>query len=479
VDAPGHEPKSPITVLAGALVVSVDAQRRIFPDGAVAFDGDGWIVATGPTGAVLQEIDGRSDPGPCEVHTVDCRRQVLVPGFVDAHVHLGEHLLRGLVPDGAGPTEWLPNWLLPAYAALTPGDERLAAELAMAEMLLGGTTTVGEAGTLLEWEPVAEAADDWGIRAQLGRWTWDLPDRPARMAQTTSSALRSAHQLLDGVGALGKPLLSRAVTLLGLETCSPDLMREAAALAGAYGVPLVTMHASVAPEHGGLPMSAHRLEELGWLTAHTKLVHAVYVTTRDIEMMAGSGVSVVHCPTAGLRHAKGIGRHGRFADMLAAGMAVGLGGDSANGSNHLRMTDLMWLASALPKDAKMACDVGAPEEALEMATRHGARCLGQEQLIGSLEVGKQADVVAFSTDHPEWHPPLHPIQNLVLASGARSIVSVWVAGKQLVRDGALVGHDMTELLDRADAASAALVERSGLSVPWRWPVTVDGGQRPS
>ena len=140
------------------------------------------------------------------------------------------------------------------------------------------------------------------------------------------------------------------------------------------------------------------------------------------------------------------------------------------------MNDMMWLASALPKDGRMQTDVGAPETALEMATRHGARCLGLQDSVGSLEVGKQADIVAFSTDRPEWHPMLHPVQNLVLSAGAGSVKSVWVAGRQLVANGSLLHHDVAELLDRADDASRALIARSGLAVSSDWPLIFPPGR---
>lgn len=485
-----------VTILEGGLVMTMDAERRMIEGGAVAFDESGRILAVGPLEEVRQALGGigeedarghrrRTQDRPSQnqpvstkesskrsdvnLQSVDCRRCVLLPGFVDAHVHLGEHVMRGLVPDDAPPSEWLPKWLLPAYAALSGEDESLSAQLAFAEALLSGTTTVAEAGTLLEWEPVARAAIACGIRAQLGRWTWDLPDVPPRMRRTTKQAVEGLEELLSGVARLAEPRISGAVTLLGMGTASEELMREAAGLSGSLDVPLATMHASIPREHCGAPMPIRQLGELGWITERTKLVHSVYVESDEIGLLADGGVSVVHCPSAALRHAKGLGRYGRFFEMLEAGIPVGLGGDSANGSNHLRMNELMWLASALPKDALMQTNVGEPETALEMATVHGARCLGLHEEIGSLEVGKRADIVAFSMEHPEWHPMLHPVQNLVLSVGASSVESVWVDGKQLVSRGSLLSVDLVELLSRVEEASRSLLSRTGLQVTTKWP----------
>ncbi len=451
------------TVLAGATILTVDPGRRIFDDGYVAFDETGTIVALGSR---------RDMPayGETDVEAIDARGSVIVPGFVDAHAHLGESVMRGLVPDDAAPQAWLAEWLLPAYAALEPEDERIACDLAFAELLLTGTTTVCEAGTLLAWEAAADAAGACGIRAQLGRWTWDLPPRPERMHfATAGAALEAATALIDGVRARENPRLSAALMLLGIGTASETLLRDAPAVAAERDVPLAMMFASVAAEHGGAALHVDELEALGWLTPRTKLVHTVYIEPADVPKLRAGGVSVVHCPSAALRHVKGIHRYGLFPEMLAAGTPVALGGDSANGSNHLNMLRLMYLAATLYKDFRMDVTMIPPETALEMATIHGATALGLADRVGSLEVGKRADFVVFSTEHPEWRPRLHPVQNLVLGASDRSIASVWVDGRKLVENGRLLTLDIASVCGRADAAAERLLERTGLRVPSVWP----------
>ena len=457
------DPQPTTTALAHALVLTVDHERTILLDGAVIFDERGKILDVGPSAEVIPGL-------PPDAEVVDCRGRVITPGFVDAHAHLGEHLMRGLVPDDAKPDEWLRDWLLPAYAALTPEEEHLSCELAIAEMLLTGTTTFAEAGTLLEWEPAADAVERMGIRGQLGRWTWDLPSAPERMRQTTAGAIDSVVELLDGVATSNCSRLESAVILLGMGTASDELLREAAALATERGLPLAMMYASVAPEHGGKTLPASALADAGWLSPRTKLTHAVYVSDEDVRLLAERDVRVAHCPTAALRHAKGISRFGRVPEMLAAGMAVGLGGDSANGSNHLDMLRLANLAATLYKDFRMDPTLIPPETALEMATVHGARCLGLDQKVGSIEPGKCADLVVFSTEHPEWRPLLHPVQNLILSATDRSIESVWVDGRKVVEDGRLLTVDLPSVLDRADGAARGLLRRVDLEAPWAWPV---------
>lgn len=450
------------TALAHGLVLTLDRERTIVRDGTVAFDGDGKLVAVGPTEETLAALPSGTD-------VIDCSGRVLTPGFVDAHVHLGEELLRGLVPDDAPPNEWLPRWLLPAYAALTPADERLSAELGIAQLLLTGTTTFCEAGTLLDWQAAAAAVEQTGIRGQLGRWTWDLPPSPAPMRQTADAALAANEELVSGVRAAGCSRLTGAVILLGMGTASLELVAGAAELAERLDVPLAMMYASLAPEHGGIVSPLAELGERGWLAPRTKLTHAVYVSRDDVAALAGTGVSVAHCPTAALRHVKGIHRYGLVPEMLELGVPVALGGDSANGSNHLDMLRLMYLAATLYKDFRMDPALVPPETALEMATLHGARALGLSDEIGSLEPGKRADIVVFSTEHPEWRPVLHPVQNLVLSATDRSIESVWVDGRKLVERGRLLTIDLPRLLERVDVATAALLERAGLRPEWAWP----------
>ena len=451
------------TVLTGATILTVDPQRRIFDDGFLAFDDAGAITAIGS----CRDLPQRWEPGTA---TIDAHQCVIVPGFVDAHAHLGESVMRGLVPDDADPRAWLPDWLVPAYAALDDDDERTACDLSFAELLLTGTTTVAEAGTLLAWETAADAADACGIRAQLGRWTWDRPAKPERMFFAgPGDALAAALDVIDGVRARANPRVTAALVLLGIGTASPELLAAAPPLAADRDVPLAMMYASVAPEHGGAPFPVADLASLGWLVPRTKLVHTVYIEPADVAVLADAGVSVVHCPSAALRHVKGIHRYGLFPEMLAAGMPVALGGDSANGSNHLNMLTLMYLAATLYKDFRMDTTMIPPETALEMATIHGARALGLAGQVGSLEVGKRADFVVFSSEHPEWRPLLHPVQNLVLGASDRSIASVWVDGRKVVEGGRLLTMNVTDVCERADAAAQRILERTGLRVPSLWP----------
>ena len=150
------------------------------------------------------------------------------------------------------------------------------------------------------------------------------------------------------------------------------------------------------------------LDDWGVLGPRTKLAHMVHVDLDDIALLAQRDVKISHCPSAALKHVKGLFAHGRFAEMLEAGVTVSLGGDSANGSNHFDMLRLMYLAGLVPKDAHLDPAVMPPERVLEMATLHGARALGLGDEIGSLEPRKRADLVIFDLDRPSGGPSSTP-----------------------------------------------------------------------
>ena len=445
-----------------AVVVTMDPTRRIFLDGSVLIDGEciaqvGRAADVRPPRAVERVIDGRG--------------HLLLPGFIDTHVHLSEHLSRGLIPDEVPVDRYVPDWYVPLYAAITPEEEAAAAQLACLEMLRTGTTTFCEAGTLFDVPAVAQAVDAVGLRAVLGRWTWDLASGPGRMAQSTDEALRLAEAAILDVKQRGSPRVSAWPLLIGFGTCSEALIRGAHTLAERHGTGWGMMQFASHPSRktaDTLPLAT--LDAWGVLGPRTKLTHMVHVSADDIALLARRDVKISHCPSAALKHVKGLSAHGRFAEMLDAGVSVSLGGDSANGSNHFDMLRLMYLAALVPKDARLDPAVMPPERVLEMATLHGARALGLENEIGSLEPGKRADMVIFDLDLPEWRPLIDPVSTLVYSASAASVRTVVVDGRVLLDDRRVTTVDERETLDRAERLAGPYLARAGLTARPKWPV---------
>lgn len=341
--------------------------------------------------------------------------------------------------------------------------------LAFIEMIRTGTTTFCEAGTLFNVESVVQAAQDIGTRGIVGRWTWDLPQKPDRMRQTTEEALKQSEALLSRLNRDPNRKVSAWPILLGIGAVSDDLMKEAKHLADIYGVGLSMMHFATDPATGTKDIvPIPHLEALGILDQNLKLVHMVYVNERDIELLQRYNVKIVHCPTAALRHIKGISRYGRFPEMLDRGICVALGGDSGNGSNHFNMCRIMYLAATLYKDIRMDVTQIPAEKALEMGTLHGARALLMEDQVGSIEVGKKADLVLFDTHHIEWQPLLHPVNNLIYSVSGHSVDTVFIDGDIVLEKGRFTKINEEEIYKRVDHLAKDLIKRSGLQVEMKW-----------
>jgi 5-methylthioadenosine/S-adenosylhomocysteine deaminase len=441
-------------------IITVDATRRIFTDGSILID-RGEVLDVGPARDV-------SPPRPPD-RVIDARNLVVAPGFVDTHVHLSEHLNRGLLLDDIPVDRYLPDWLIPLYSVMTAEDEQHAALLAGIEMIRTGTTTFCEAGTLFDVPAVAEAIERLGMRAILGRWTWDLETGPDRMRQTTEEALRANEQMLDAVNR--RDGLVRAwPLLLGFGTCSEALIRGAHALADRFGVGWGMMHLASHPSRrtrDRLPLAT--LDGWGVLGPRTKLSHMVYLDDADIARLARRSVKVSHCPTAGLKHIKGLAAHARVPEMIAGGVCVSLGGDSGNGSNHFDMLRMMYLVANLYKDARLDVGVMPPETVMEMATRRGAESLLMERQIGSIEPGKRADLVFYDRDAPEWRPLLNPLNNLVYAATGSSVRSVMIDGRLVLDEGRITTVDERAVYERVEVLARRQVERAGLRIESRWP----------
>jgi cytosine/adenosine deaminase-related metal-dependent hydrolase len=173
----------------------------------------------------------------------------------------------------------------------------------------------------------------------------------------------------------------------------------------------------------------------------------VYLDDADIGRLVRRGVKISHCPTAGLKHTKGLAAHARVPEMIREGVCVSLGGDSGNGSNHFDMLRMMYLVANIYKDARLDVRVMPPETVLEMATIRGAEALLMEREIGSLEPGKRADLVCFDRDQPEWRPLLNPLNNLVYAASGSSVRSVMIDGRLVLDDGRLTTVDERAIYD--------------------------------
>jgi cytosine/adenosine deaminase-related metal-dependent hydrolase len=257
--------------------------------------------------------------------------------------------------------------------------------------------------------------------------------------------------------------------------CSDELVRAAKGLADRHRVGL-TLHQANRPgtvamyqeQHGMRPVEY--LEKLGALGPNVLLAHVIDLDDREIDAIARTGTKTVMVPTAALKMGSRMTRTAKLPEMVARGICVSLGTDAGNNSNLLETLRAMYLVTVLYKDARGSTDVVPAELAVELATLHGARALGLEGEIGSLEVGKRADLVLFDTRRPEWRALFNPVNTLVYGADGRSVHTVVVDGRVVVDNHRATFVDEDELIDRVQALGQRLLERTGIGFAPRWPV---------
>lgn len=452
------------TLITGTTVITVDAERRVIGDGAVAIAGD-RIVAVGKSAEVAAQVEARE--------VIDGSRFVLTPGFINAHVHVTEVLIRGFLPEVLPFDEEIGRWVIPLFEAHTAAEQILGTKLAIAAMLRSGTTTFLEAGTVIAFDEVMEAIGDIGIRGRTGRWTMDRAFDPAAdQIALTESAVAALAADIANYPQDGR-LIATWPNLIGHNTGSDALWQQASALAKATGTGVSAHMSPVADDpnwylaNTGQRPVAH-LNALGVLGPHLNLVHMVHVDAAEVALVAASGTNVTHCPGAAIRTALGTTGHGLFPEMAKAGVNLMLGTDGADNHDMMRVMTLM---AGLFKDAREDREIFPATQVLEMATINGAKGLGMSAEIGSIEVGKKADIVAHDTFRPEWQPVNEPVRQLIWSADGRGVHSVWVDGRRVVADYRCTTIDEEALYVEAKAAAAAVLHRSGLPLRTLWPVS--------
>jgi 5-methylthioadenosine/S-adenosylhomocysteine deaminase len=455
------------TMITHATLVTMNPSREIITDGALALRGQ-HIAGVGKTAEVEAQFDASE--------TIDASRFVVTPGLINTHIHVtGEPLTKGFVPDDTDFQENVFVWLIPMYATYNEEDERISSQMAAAEMLRSGTTTILEAGTSRFTGAIVDGLTEIGIRARVGRWTWDLPSEPEVFRQTTDEAIAGLEQVVSAYRSVADGRIKAWTSLIGHTTCSDSLWKAAKEIADKNGTGM-TFHMSPAaldPE-GFLERYGHRpmehLAELGVLDDNVVIAHGIHVNDQEVKLLAQFNTTIAHCPTAALKEGYGATSAGMFPEMDEAGVNVALGTDGANSANHYDLLRTAYLVAGIYKDARRNPKLYTAERCLEMATLAGAQGLSALDEIGSLEVGKKADLVLHETNRPEWRPLINVAAQLVWSADGRSVHSVFVDGRRVVDDYHLTTIDEERLFDDAQRAGEAIIERVGLPLKIRWPV---------
>ena len=451
-----------------AWIVTMDAERRIYCDGAIAIVGD-RIHAVGRDADVAQVVAARE--------TIDGSRFVVTPGFINCHVHVtGEPITRGYVSDDTGWQANVFDWLIPTYQAQTPADERLSATFAAIEMLRTGTTTFVEAGTILDLDAVHDGLAATGIRGRFGPWVQDRAFAPGEdQATMTAEAIARMEAAMARYPGATDGLLAAWPCLVGHVTATDDLWRAATALARDHGAG-VTAHMSPDPADPEFYLAStgrrpvHHLAELGALGPHLSLTHAVHLDAAEVDLLAETGANITHCPMTAMKGGYGASSAGRFPEMAEAGVNIQLGTDGNNNGNCADMMRAMFAAAGLFRDARRDTNLFSAARVLECATVNGARGAQLAHMVGSLQPGMKADFVLHDRDRPEWVPLLNVVNQLVWSADGRGVHSVWVDGRRVVSDYRSTLVDEAELFAAIERAAPALIARAGRTVPCVWPV---------
>jgi cytosine/adenosine deaminase-related metal-dependent hydrolase len=458
-------PASVDLLVLGAVVITMDDDRRVLRDGAVAIR-DGVIVAVDSR----EELAAGHRPG----RTVGGPGFVITPGFIDAHVHLSHHLGRGMIPDDWPEDREHEHWL-PYWTSMTPDDAYRSAQLACLEMLRNGTTAYADMSGRHGIEARVRATTEIGIRGALTEICWDIPPHPSVAIGDTDTCLAVLDRLVADHPRSPGALAWGAVTLSGMGKASDALLVGAHAIARRSGLQMA-MHQSFGPqdtaafrERAGLDAVAH-LERLGVLGPALTLVHMIHVTDEEVGLLAATGTNVVHCPGASVRTAMGVSRVGRFPEMLQAGVPLALGSDSGNYSDFFDIGRQAYLAATIHREARGVMPTISAYDALEMATRGGARALGLEDELGALTPGRRADLVLHRRDRPEWHPMGDVVNTLVYSAQSTGVDTVIVEGRVVLEGGSPTLVDAERILAEVDGAAASLYDRMGWRFPTRWPV---------
>ena len=376
-----------------------------------------------------------------------CPRHALLPGFVNAHTHAAMTLLRGLADD-LPLMVWLERHVWPAERKwISPSFVRDGTELAIAEMLRGGTTCFND--MYFFPDVVARTAAEHGMRAVVGMIVVEFP---TPWAETTAEYISKGLAVHDAYR--DDPLVSTAFAPHAPYSVADATLTKVRQLADQLDVP-IHMHVHESAEEvaqiGQRPLA--RLAELGLLTPALLAVHATQLEPVEIEQLARHGATVVHCPESNLKLASGWCPVARLAQ---AGVNLALGTDGAASNNDLDMLSEMRTAALLAKSVAGDPAAVTAAQVLSMATLGGARALGLGEDIGALTPGRWADIIAIDLSAARTQPLFDPISQIVYAASSELVSDVWIAGRHLVEGGRLTRLDVGEIVARASAWQARI-----------------------
>ncbi|HMG37300.1 MAG TPA: amidohydrolase [Blastocatellia bacterium] len=423
-------------IIRNALIVTMDKDYRVVEDGAVALKKE-RILGVGPSREILKSYSAPT--------VIDAGGRVVMPGLINTHTHVPMALFRGIADD-LMLMDWLQKYIFPAEARNVNEEfVRWGTKLGCLEMILGGTTTFVD--MYYFEDAIADETSKAGMRAVLGETVLDFP---APDNKTWDAGMLYAEKFADRWK--GNSLITPAIAPHAPYTVSTEHLKQAHELSMSKGIPLVIhiledqSEVKTIKERYGATSVAY-MDRNGLLDQRTIAAHMVWPTQDEISILAKRGVGVGHCPQSNMKLAAGVAP---VPAMIKAGVAVGLGTDGAASNNDVSMWEEMDTAAKLHKLNSKDPTAVTAREALEMATIGGARAIHQDREIGSIEVGKRADVIVVDFGSPHQTPVYNVYSQLVYATKASDVETVVINGKIVMQHRKVLTIDERAVLERAN-----------------------------
>jgi 5-methylthioadenosine/S-adenosylhomocysteine deaminase len=437
-------------LIKDATIITLDGANRAF-EGSVAID-QGRIIAVEPS--VTASFNITFDD------VIDGRGCALLPGFVQTHIHLCQTLFRGAADD-LELIDWLKRRVWPMEAAHTPESLYASARLGIAELIKGGTTCALTMETVNHTDSVFRAVEDSGFRATVGKCMMDQGNGvPDALNEETEESISESLDLLNRWNGRAEGRIRYCFAPRFAVSCTRELLERVARLSRELDV-MVHTHASenrdeiAMVERATGKRNIEYLRDVGLTAPHVVLAHCVHLDDAEMEILRSTGAHVAHCPSSNLKLASGIAR---VAEMLDRGVSVSLGADGAPCNNRLDMFTEMRTAALLQKVLHGARALPALT-ALRMATTGGARALGLADQIGSLEVGKRADLQLINIDRLHTTPRPDPVSTIVYSAEASDVEMVIIDGQIVMRNGELLTLNEKKVIAEARNQSQWLAMR--------------------
>ena len=422
-------------LVKNALIVTMDKERRVLNADILIDD-----KRISKIGAQLNEPGAR---------LFDASGYVVTPGFIQTHVHLCQALYRNRADD-LSLLDWLQKKIWPFEAAHTPASMRLSAQLGLAELIRGGTTTILDMGSVHHQDIIFEELERSGMRAVAGKVMMDYGNLPAALAEKTTVSINESLRLLDKWHNFDDGRLKYAFAPRFALSCSEELLRESGRLAREKGV-LYHTHAAENKEESRLVRQRFGVsnimlfDKLGIAGEHLCLAHCVWSDEQDRRLLKERDIKVLHCPSANLKLGSGIAP---IPEYMEDGITVSLGADGAPCNNNLDIFNEMRLAALIQKP-KYGPRIMPAQKIFEMATINGARTLGLDDETGSIEAGKRADLAFIKNSQVHSIPYENIYAKLVYSSHSADVAHVMIDGRWVMRERRLLTIDEKQVLQAA------------------------------